>query len=457
MSIPIQLSLVYITFYTIEKNWYTGKYPIYELEFATCEISEIKSNAFAETAFQNLTILTFYDKYTRIYDNQAYFLNGLDALKSLTIHRVLFHAAKTDIFRILKKQLEKLILINATVSAIFVNEPFVRLQQLIIKNTRTPLLKRITAKTFGQLPAIVVLELDNCGVELIEIGAFAQMPATLNTILLRSNQLQTLPTNLFNRFGMKLFLGLDDNPWACQCFILELNDLYNFLSSDFHRRCNRKRCRTTVNELNFDLGKERSCIYHPGTVSLFTTYPKFAIKFEDHVKNVAHIDGQTWPNTTKIFVLILKSTPFENELESICFVCQMEMAPFLIAMHDLPLQSDQPQILHVLNGVTRVWLLNIASMQPRQLENVWLRKNEMMCVLLMLLAALLLAFGFGFALGFSLFCCFPILLSNLDRVVVLPNRNAGNYRRKTQIFIMPRSWKGQKPNPNSCVVLNGHR
>lgn len=431
-------------------NWYNGNYPIHELQFATCEVAYIYSNAFAGAAFRNLTVLTFYDKYTRLYHTPADFLNGLHALKSLAINKVILYTNESDIFHVLKRNLEQLILINATISAtipkIFVNAPFVRLRLLTIKDT--PFLRRITSKTFGQLPAIVRLELDNCGVEFIEFGAFDQMPATLDTVSLRSNQLQTLPTNLLARLGTNLILGLSDNPWACQCFLLELNTKYHFLPGGFHRRCNWLRCRPTENELGVNLCKERSCIYHPGTAAVFAAYPKFTIKLlNHHDENTIRIDGKTWPNTTKLYVVILmvRSTVFENEFESICFAYETKYAPFLIAYRYLHSHVDQPQILHVLNGVTRVWLLNIASIQPQQVEMGWLREADIMRVSGIAFGLVLFAFCLGLVLGFVVLCFFPILLQNLDRVVVLHNRNVGEYRRKTQVFIMPKSWRGRKP------------
>lgn len=443
-------------------DWYNGEYPIHELQFATCEVAYIHSNAFAEAAFRNLTLLTIYDKYTRLYSHHADFLNGLHRLKSLTIQKVVLYTNQSDIFHVLKRNLEQLTLMNATIGTtiakIFVNASFERLRVLTIRDT--PFLKRITSKTFGQLPAIVRLELDNCGVELIEIGAFDQMPATLDMISLQSNQLQTLPTNLLAPFAMKLSLELSDNPWACQCFLLELNTNYHFLPADFHRRCNSIRCRPTVNEFDFNLSKERSCIYHPGTAAVFAAYPKFTIKWLGQHENMIRIDGQPWPNTTKLYVVILMvtSTVYENEFESICFVYETKYAPFLIAHRYLHSHADQPQILHVMNGGTRVWLLNIVSIQPQQAEMGWLHEADIKRISWIAFGLMLLAICLGLALGFVVLCFFPILLQNLDRVVVLHNRNVGEYRRKTQVFIMPKSWKGQKPHRESNgIEIKGHR
>lgn len=429
--------------------WYSGKYSIQELSFYTCEIKTIEADAFNVAAFRNTTYLSFHDQYSRIIEYQPGFLNGLSAILTFMLDSVVFISTDAQFLRPIKQNLQVLELLNATtpkmVQHIFIDDEYVSLQQITIK--RTNALPRLTQKTFGVLSSMVKLDLDGCGIAYIESGAFDSMPQTLNSISMRWNNLQTIPPDLFARFMATAVLALDNNPWKCQCILLKLNSKYNFLSPAFHRKCNWNRCRETEAELNLNLRTERSCIYHAGTTSLFTIHPKFMASLTDGFDSEqVRIDGRLWRNSSKVIIVILmlKSFVFENEFQSSCYIAERKHMPMIMSLDGLD-DRTQPYVMHIMDTPWRVWPMNIFSIRPLQPAVAWIMVADRDFVLATVFGSYLATFLLGALSGFLLLCRYPILIKDLDRVVVLSNKNVGGIKRKTHVFIMPRSWKAKKP------------
>lgn len=433
----------------MKRNWYTGLYPIHDLGFFTCKIETIETNAFVAIPFMSTTSLSFHDQYSRVINYQPSFLNGLVSLRTFVLDSVVFVASDAQFLISLKSQLENLIYLNATTEKMlynsFVDNIFVKLRRIVIKHTVA--LYRLGRDTFGLLPSIVELELDSCGITIIQNGTFALMINTLQRLSLKSNHLQTIPIQLFVAFSPALQLLLEHNPWKCQCVLLELNERHNFLAPAFHRKCNQNRCRDTDAELNFDLRTERSCIYHSGTGSLFQTYPKFWATLSN-AENVLQIHSHDWNDGKKVYIVILmlKSFVFENEFQSVCFIGQRQSVSLLISLKQL-VDRTQPHLMHIMADMShRVWPLNVMSIRPTGQTDGWIMYDERVFWLWTIGIAGVVAFVGGAVAGFVLLCCYPILIRDLDRVVVLSNQNVGGVKRKTHVFIMPRSWKEQKPN-----------
>lgn len=401
--------------------------------------------------FVNTTSMSFHDQYSRVINYQPGFMHGLNSLRTLQLDSVVFISTDSRFLVPLKPHLVNLIYLNATTEKMlynsFVEGGFMKLKRIIIKHTSA--LYRLARDTFNSLPAIVELELDNCGITIIENGTFFYMTKTLKFLSLKSNHLQTIPVQLFYAFDPSILLLLDQNPWKCQCVLLELNERYNFLAPAFHRKCNQNRCRQTASELNFDLRTERSCIYHSGTGSLFQSYPKFWVTLPfGHAANLLQINSRAWNAGKKVYivVLMLKSFVFENEFQSVCYIGHREQAPLVISLDQL-VDRSQPHILHIMVDMSRrVWPLNIMTIRPATNIFGWLMSDEKMFWLWTMGIVYALAFCGGALSGFLLLCRYPILIKDLDRVVVLSNQNVGGIKRKTHVFIMPKSWKAQKPS-----------
>lgn len=439
-------------------NWYTGNSSISQLAFSTCDLLTIESDAFIATALQNITHLAFDDRYSRNIVYQKDFLRGLPALECLTLQRVVFTSTDEHFLQPIAQHLVSLTLSNSTtiqfLQHIFSrNTTFEHLQMLCITSTQA--LQLLTAQTFGHVTAIVILDLHASGIMSIEQNAFDAMSDTLRELYLQYNRLQTLPPDLFA--NMRLFFSLVGNPWQCQCYLLKLQEIIAFMGPELLRRCNIDRCRHIEAELQqLDLRLTRWCIHHPGTESLYVNLPKFTITIVDvgRSQRFIHIDSLRWQQVDKFYVLVivLKSFVFENEFEAFCYVAHRRAAPIRLPINlpfdgnDADVDADtrtqgQPHIVHVMDTLRHVWPMNIAAVRPIGLMHAWLLNDEMLMVLAMTLAGMAAAFLIGCLGGFLLLCRYPILIKDLDRVVVLSNRNVGGGKRKTHVFIMPENWK----------------
>lgn len=409
----------------------------------------IEENAFASPQLQNIVALSFYDQYSRNIRYQPGFLNNLNALHLFALECVSFQTTDGRFLAPIKTTLEYLHLTNAStlrsLHNMFVGEPFVRLKRIIVIQSY-PIID-ITQQTFGPLPSIETLELVSCGILSIAAGTFDEMASTLQTLSLRLNYLQTLPPMLFHLLPANMHLNLEGNPWKCQCIILELNARYRFLESEFHRRCDWERCGRTVEDLNYNLRTQRSCAYHPNAAALYATQPKFSMKFpQNFTRNLVEISSRQlnakWENVLKIFVVVLliRSSTYENDFDSKCYICQRQHIPILISLQELG-DRTQPQIMYIMNTARYVWPLNIMPIRQLNIVDGWLLDEHRHFAIILFLLSLLIGFGFGTLSGLFLLCRYPTLIKNGKRVVVLRNRKIGGIQRKTQVFIMPKNWR----------------
>lgn len=441
-SINVQLHLIRSV--TLSPNWYTGHLAINHLAFENCNIRTIEPNAFVSPALAQVTHLTIGDQRARVLIYREGCLDGLSSLRHLQLNRVAFVATVDGWLHHHARRIESLSFTNATTASMIrrlFNEstPFERLRHISIINTSA--LSIITSRTFGSLPAIVTLNMSSSGIIAIELGAFDTMAVTLRFLKLDYNRLRTIPVDLF-AFMTNTTVLLYHNPWRCQCYLLALHrTLYIDMNQEFMRRCSVAWCRHTDREL-LEQQPSHSCLYATNTAAIYARQPRLAVKVHGDLVTIDH--RRLGKENTKIYVLIvlLRSFALENAFQAQCFIEHSHRQPIHIAL-DAFQGHQRPLILYVLDKERRGWPRNIAAIRPVAVPDdyAWLLHDHKVIVNCLVAVTLLLALFLGAACGFALLCRHPVLLKDLERVVVLE----GGGKRHKHVFIMPKNWKAKKP------------
>lgn len=77
--------------------------------------------------------------------------------------------------------------------------------------------------TFKNLPHLTSLHLSSNGIQTLTSKVFDEIATTVRFINLRNNRLKTLPLGIFSNFRSTAFrILLGDNPWRCDCALVEL-------------------------------------------------------------------------------------------------------------------------------------------------------------------------------------------------------------------------------------------
>ncbi|KAG5884799.1 hypothetical protein JTB14_010862 [Gonioctena quinquepunctata] len=107
-------------------------------------------------------------------------------------------------------------LLDAVPSASFHECPSLRKLTL----TRNPI-KFLDQNAFNFLPSLKTLELGNCDISRVDLNAFQGLN-NLEWLHLESNKMNTFPASLHLPSSLR-YIYLQDNPWTCDCHLLELH------------------------------------------------------------------------------------------------------------------------------------------------------------------------------------------------------------------------------------------
>lgn len=113
--------------------------------------------------------------------------------------------------------------------------------QLVWANLCLNLRDSLKSSTFIGLAQVEILELRKCNIEVIEQDTFNSIRERIIELDLRGNQLHQLPVGVFALLLPKPFLriSISDNPFICDCRLMELQILLVMYSSKFDKevRC----------------------------------------------------------------------------------------------------------------------------------------------------------------------------------------------------------------------------
>lgn len=214
----------------ISTNWYGAAAFIIDLELMFCDFIAIEMEAFAAPTFQHMR--TFNLTTNQTFDYSPGIFIGL-RIEMIRIEKVgtanvgSLYLNKSALLRPLQGSLRSIDLqgdISIDMDRLFGVYRLVRMEYLIIKNQNN--LHLLEHSNFCGLRIIRGLDIINCGVRAIHPHAFDYIGYTLSRLNLSQNQLTTLPSNIFVTFLeandlCRLILGLEGNPWSCDCDLLE--------------------------------------------------------------------------------------------------------------------------------------------------------------------------------------------------------------------------------------------
>lgn len=434
---------------TMKRGWYNGVNSLYGMTITSCDLYTIEEGAFDSIALRDMAFLKFDDVYGIQIAYQPGCLKGLRSLHKFAAKSVVFTSTDGDFLAPIKWNIRYIQLINATdehfIANAFGELSFPRLEKIIIKATSN--LVVVSRRTFGlDIPVLSTLVLESCGIEVIEEGAFEIIQAKMTTLSLWGNRLKTLPPELFRHFRPDAELHLGKNPWKCQCLVLELDVRFPFLSYQFRKMCNKDNCRVEEEALALDLRRERSCMFHDGVDTLFTSHYRFTAKVwsNDPASETIHVRShQFGPPKVYVLILFLKSFVFENEFDAKCFFANGSLQqPINITVAGLK-QRSLPHVLHIFDTSKKVWPLNIWSIRPTcdGNDSGWILEDERTCVMFVFGGIMAIAMCLGALTTSLVIIRYPVFIRDLNRVVVINSKSIGGVKRSTIIFVMPPSWQ----------------
>lgn len=433
----------------MKRGWYNGVNSLYGMTITSCDLYTIEEGSFDTLALRDMTFLKFDDVYGIQIAYQPGCLKGLRSLIKFFAKSVVFKSTDGDFWAPIKWNVRFIQLINATdehfIANAFEKLSFPRLEKIIIKSTSN--LQIVRRSTFGlDIPLLSTLVLESCGIEVIEEDAFEIIQAKITTLSLWGNRLKTLPPQVFRHFRPDAELHLGNNPWKCQCLVLELDVRFAFLSYQFRKMCNKYNCRVKEDALDLDLRTERSCMFHDGVDTLFSTHHRFTAKVfsNDPTSETIRIRAhQLGPPKVYVLILFLKSFMFENEFDAKCFFANKSLQqPINITLSRLK-QRLLPHVVHIFDTSKKVWPLNIFSIRPAdgELDSGWISEDEKINVMIAFVGLMGVAMCLGALTTSLVIIRYPVFIRDLDRVVVINSKSIGGIKRSTIIFVMPPSWQ----------------
>lgn len=212
---------------TLKNHWYKGVYNIAKLGFEACIINCIEADAFNVAAFANLTAITFH-WIDGVVTLAPFSFNELKTLKGITFHATQFNELQKDFLRSFNNVLQHFTCIpleqNIGIADFFGGpNPFVRMRGLTIIHVVSTAFATLAPNNFSNLPILVKLHLENCGIEWISEHTFVPIAQTLEWINLSRNRLQSIAPAIFRIFSARfqninaLCWVVDENCLVCNC------------------------------------------------------------------------------------------------------------------------------------------------------------------------------------------------------------------------------------------------
>lgn len=171
---------------------------------------------------------------------------------------------------------------------------FARLNILHVEDQQN--LHTLAYSNFTAFPVLAILGIKDCGIRAIMPNAFDYIGVTLIMLQLTGNELKTLPVGIFNVFVMwdaytLIFLSINENPWRCDCDMIENKNVVYHSFRLLDGRTNL----TRIPIINCSLPNPMKC---PNIESLtprkfcltldreYLFFPKFILKIDKETMNV---------------------------------------------------------------------------------------------------------------------------------------------------------------------------
>lgn len=213
----------------LRRDWLVPKVKVKGLTIQYTSLYSILFDAFNSSQFIELEFLEF--KRVSIGYLYTKSFNGLKNLKILhmydlglikVMNNFLKPCQNLEVFTMFRCGPNRVILDN-----FFGKSEYNHLYKVDIRNCN---LKSINETTFWGLKSLKILRLNEANISKIEPKSFDVVIRTLTTLNLESNNLTTLPKDIFksHRVPINFTVILGNNPWHCDC---DLNELKSFIKN----------------------------------------------------------------------------------------------------------------------------------------------------------------------------------------------------------------------------------
>lgn len=233
----------------IARNWYKGIENLYLLNIVSSHFTTIESRAFDSKPFQTLQILSFRENAPFEYKSKQF--SGLRNLNLLQFVATPIYNIQSDIFSPIRRTILLLHINNQKAehasslnfNILFGSHKFLTLHYIAIENHSD--LQTLAYQNFTGLKTVKTLSLKNCGIEVIMAKAFEYISVTLQQLNLVDNKLKAIPVTLLNslmEWNAYAFsdVALNDNPWVCDCNLVEILHVLSGHLQTFGRHVNYK-------------------------------------------------------------------------------------------------------------------------------------------------------------------------------------------------------------------------
>ncbi|KAK2584466.1 hypothetical protein KPH14_006841 [Odynerus spinipes] len=274
---------------TLSKDWLKINISIEQLTFAGCSLNRIHDEAFYDKIFAEVETLSLLDN--KISSLSRNVFGKFFKLKQLLVQNNIVDYAESDLLADVANSLEVLqldavikdreVLRNITGKKILSN-----LKSLMIRENYIPVL---SPELFTGVPKIRSLFVDGSGLTEIGLNSFGSMAGSLELLILKHNQLSTLPNGIFNFVlpsKRQFRVYLTENIWNCDC---ELKWIQEFIQRYPFAIIEVPLCTTPEANAQLSFVEARFC--NENNTDTSTTTQKIEITSED--QNDSSIDRNT--------------------------------------------------------------------------------------------------------------------------------------------------------------------
>lgn len=203
----------------ITHDWLETPLKLRMLQLCKSNVLNIENDAFNSKPFEYLEVFEIID--TPVSVLKTYSLNGLLHLRVFRMQFVKINQIYKNVLSPVPN-LEEFILDNCGERLIHLNNLFgnIRMEHLeMVEITNCNLKNAIQMDTFLSLSNIMVLNLNNNQIEEIAPGAFDPIFNSLEALYLESNQLTTIPKEMFKPIDIDRVVRvyIEPNPLRCSC------------------------------------------------------------------------------------------------------------------------------------------------------------------------------------------------------------------------------------------------
>lgn len=208
----------------LQKNWLKLPAGLNTLEIFDSDLELIEEDVFQDRTYRDVVTLRF--NRLQLKQLQANTFSGLTKLEYLGLVKLPLESVAAGVLSPLERTLRTFAFLYNPLPLDPINftedANLSTLESMIMPNNNFG--SFINGKTFKNLPRLINLTLSESNIERLTTDTFKSI-ATIRTLRLDGNKLQSLPQNIFSRIKSPQFrVILERNPWNCDCDLLELRE-----------------------------------------------------------------------------------------------------------------------------------------------------------------------------------------------------------------------------------------